>query len=222
MFGLGPDELSGRIVDCAGGPASFNAEATREGHRVVSCDPIYRFSAQEIRARIEATRETLVANAAAKRGEFVWDEIGSPQRLGDVRMAAMRRFLGDFERGVGEGRYRTDALPHLGFSEGELDLALCSHFLFTYSEQFSGDFHVAAIKEMCRVATEARIFPLMESYGRRSPHVEPVVQRLEAGGYHADVRGVPYEFQRGGNEMLVVARPAPDWRLEKQSSPTHD
>ena len=57
---------------------------------------------------------------------------------------------------------------------------------------------------MCRVATEARIFPLMESYGEYSSHMEPVVQRLEAGGYHADVRAVPYEFQRGGNEMLVV------------------
>jgi hypothetical protein len=39
MFGLTDKDLSGRVLDCAGGPASFNAEATREGRRVVSCDP---------------------------------------------------------------------------------------------------------------------------------------------------------------------------------------
>jgi hypothetical protein len=30
------------ILDCAGGPSSFNAEMTRLGHRVVSADPLYR------------------------------------------------------------------------------------------------------------------------------------------------------------------------------------
>jgi len=47
------------------------------------------------------------------------------------------------------------SLPHLGFREGEFDIALWSHFLFTYSERLSVDFHVAAIEEMCRVAAEA-------------------------------------------------------------------
>jgi hypothetical protein len=32
----------------------------------------------------------------------------------------------------------------------------------TYTEQLSADFHVA-IEEMCRVASEARMFPLLKS-----------------------------------------------------------
>lgn len=65
MFALTPGDLLGRILDCAAGPASFNAELTSEGHEVISCDPLYSLTADEIRARIEATRGTMVANARA-------------------------------------------------------------------------------------------------------------------------------------------------------------
>ena len=98
------------------------------------------------------------------------------------------------------------SLPHLGFREGEFDIALWSHFLFTYSERLSVDFHVAAIEEMCRVAAEARVFPLLKSYGGPSPHLGLAVDILRGRGYQAEVRRVPYEFQRGGDEMLVSSR----------------
>ena len=164
MFGLTPSDLAGSILDCAGGPASFNAEAHEKGHRAVSCDPLYRFTAGEIRARIDATYETLVAKPLANRKRFVWRDIESSERLGEVRMATMRRFLDDFPQGLEDGRYRAGELPTLPFEGGVFDLALCSHFLFTYSEQLPADFHVAAIEEMCRVAGEARVFPLLENY----------------------------------------------------------
>lgn len=73
----------------------------------------------------------------------------------------MRRFLKDFPQGREEGRYCADELPTLGFANVEFDLVLCSHFMFTYSDQLSTDFRVAAIEEMCRVAGEAPIFPLL-------------------------------------------------------------
>ena len=206
MFDLTPKDLSGSILDCAGGPASFNAEGTRKGYRIVSCDPIYRFTANEISARVDAMYDRLIKNVAARRDGFVWDGFGSPQRLGEARMEAMRRFLGDFPAGLEEGRYQSDGLPHLHFADQEFDLILCSHFLFTYSEQLSPDFHVSAIEEMCRVGREVRIFPLLKSYGGRSPHVEGVIRAFRRKGYRTEVEAVPYEFQRGGNELLSVAR----------------
>lgn len=204
MFDLTSHDLNTKILDCAAGSASFNAETAREGFEVISCDPIYRFAAGEIEARIHETFDALIANAEANRDEFVWDAISSPEHLGEVRMRAMQRFLEDFPRGLAEGRYVADGLPDLGFGDGRFDLALCSHFLFTYTRQLSLDFHVACIEEMCRVAREARIFPLLEAYGGKSPLLEPVVDTLRERGYRAEVRRVPYEFQRGGNEMLVV------------------
>ncbi|HEX2742069.1 MAG TPA: hypothetical protein VHM69_16630 [Rubrobacter sp.] len=206
MFALTPGDLSGRILDCAAGPASFNAELTSDGHDVISCDPVYSLTADEIRSRIDATRGTVVGNARAAQNEFVWRDFASPEHLGEVRMAAMQRFLADFPEGLREGRYLVQALPHLDFHGDEFDLALCSHFLFTYSDQLSTDFHVSAIQEMCRVAGEARVFPLLKSYGGPSPHLEPVVNALRKRGYEAEIREVPYEFQRGGDKMLAVRR----------------
>ena len=212
MFALTAVDLRGRILDCAAGPASFNAEATAAGHRIVSCDPLYRFSAAEIRARVEQTSETLIEHARAARDRFVWRDIQSPEHLGEVRLAAMNRFLADFPSGLAQGRYRTDALPHLRFADGEFDLALCSHFLFLYPDQLSADFHLRSIRELCRVANEARIFPLLGAYGVPSPHVDPAIHALRGLGYAAEVRRVSYEFLRGADEMLCVAGPRPSTR----------
>jgi hypothetical protein len=74
--------------------------------------------------------------------------------------------------------------------------------LFLYSEHFSEDFHVESVKELCRVAGEARIFPLLELGSKKSRHVAAVAARLTAAGYAVSVETVPYEFQRGGNQMM--------------------
>jgi hypothetical protein len=60
MFGLTETDLSGRILGCGDGPASFNAEATRRGHRVGSCDPVYDFSAKQIERRVHETYDTIM------------------------------------------------------------------------------------------------------------------------------------------------------------------
>jgi hypothetical protein len=206
MFALTPDQLSGSMLDCAAGPASFNAELTAQGHEVISCDPLYRHTAGEIRSRVEAAYDTMVANVRAARHEFVWREFASPEDLGEARMAVMHTFFADFPLGRAQGRYLDLSLPHLGFRDGEFDLGLCSHFLFTYSDRLSTDFHVAAIEEMCRVADEARVFPLLKSYGGPSPRLEPAMNALRGRGYRMEIRRVPYEFQRGGDEMLVASR----------------
>ncbi len=104
MFALTPRDLRGSILDCAAGPASFNAEATAAGHRVVSCDPLYRLSAEDIRNRLEETSGTLIAHARAARDRFVWHGFRSPEHLGEVRLAAMGRFLADFPSGLAEDR----------------------------------------------------------------------------------------------------------------------
>lgn len=119
-------------------------------------------------------------------------------------MAAMSRFLADYDRGRREGRYLTAKLPSLPFPDGAFDLALCSHMLFTYSDHLTLTFHVAAIRELCRVAREARVFPLLTLDGPPSPHLAPALDALAGAGCSATVRRVGYEFQRGGNEMLAV------------------
>ena len=48
IFELAPEDLSLRILNCGGGPASFAAEAAERGLSVVACDPIYRFRPADI------------------------------------------------------------------------------------------------------------------------------------------------------------------------------
>jgi hypothetical protein len=211
MFALTDAQLAGRILGCGDGPASFNSEATQRGIMVVSCDPIYAFSASEIEQRVRETSEIILSETRRNQADFLWTYFRSIEELGEVRLRAMHRFIDDFPRGKGEGRYREAALPRLPFADQEFDLALSSHFLFLYSAQFSLEFHVASIAEMCRVAGEARIFPLLQMGGTRSPHLDSVVETLTDRGLRVDFIEVPYEFQRGGNRMLRVVAHGRSW-----------
>jgi hypothetical protein len=205
MFTLTDDDLQSRVLGCADGPASFNAEATRRGTKVVSCDPLYRLSTSQIQDRIKVTYDEILDQTRRNAHEFVWDTIRSVDELGRVRMESMQRFLQDYEAGLAERRYIDAELPVLPFPDASFDLALCANFLFLYADHMDKPFHLAAVREMCRVAREVRIFPLLALGGRRSPHVDPVVDALRDDGYRASIEQVSYEFQKGGNQMLRVS-----------------
>lgn len=206
MFALSDGDMRRRILGCGDGPASFNAGLTARGGRVVSVDPLYRFSKEEIRQRIAETFPEVIEQTRRNRDEFTWSTIRSVEELGRLRMAAMEAFLADYPLGVAQERYRDGRLPKLPFRDREFDLAVCSHVLFLYSAQLSEDFHVESIKELCRVAREARVFPLLELGGETSRHLEAVTARLAADAYAVNVISVPYEFQRGGNQMLKIRK----------------
>jgi SAM-dependent methyltransferase len=206
MFALTDEDLRGRVLGCGDGPAAFNAEATRRGARVTSCDPIYEFSADQIRERINATAEVVIEQTRRNRDEFVWTEITSVEHLHKVRMTAMEEFLADYDAGRDEGRYVAASLPSLPFGDRAFDLAICSHFLFLYSDQLGQQFHEDALLELRRVADEVRIFPLVALGGAMSPHVASTTAKMQNLKYAVTIERVPYEFQRGGNEMMRIRK----------------
>jgi hypothetical protein len=206
MFSLSDAELTLRILGCADGPASFNAQMFKRGQRVISCDPLYQFTSQQISARIDATYQTVIEQTRKNQDKFVWTQIQSPDELGQIRMAAMNDFLADYEQGKREGRYVTAELPSLPFAQSAFDLALCSHFLFLYSDNFSLAFHQQAVEALCQAAEEVRIFPVLTYNAAPSLYVEPLIDSLRAAGYTVTLEHVDYEFQRGGNKMMKVSR----------------
>jgi hypothetical protein len=214
MFCLTDGDLAGRILGCADGPASFNAEATALDHRVVSCDPIYAFSAGEIERRGEQCYDTVISQVKKNPAGFVWGYFRDPDHLGECRLAAMRRFLADFDQGKQKGRYVAASLPTLPFVDSQFSLALVSHFLFLYSQQLDVDFHIAALAELLRVAREVRVFPLLGLDREWSPHIGPVREHLTRAGFEVHVSAVEYEFQRAedhaGNRMMRVRRRGED------------
>ncbi len=206
MFGLTPNELNLAILDCGGGPASFNAQMTTQGCKVISCDPIYQFSAEEIARRIQETYQIVIDGVKANSNNYVWHNFESPEQLGKIRMEAMNQFIDDFYLGLQQGRYVLDELPKLTFKDRQFDLALGSHLLFTYSDHLSLEFHLNSIKELCRVAKEVRIFPLLNISGEESSLLIPVLQELQQDRYEVKIQQVDYEFQKGGNKFLKVSK----------------
>ena len=207
MFSLADADLQKRILGCADGPASFNVELTETDGTVISADPLYRCSADEIRQRIEDTWQELIEQTRNSMEEFVWsDRLPDVDALARCRLATMERFLGDYDVGRKEGRYVAAELPDLPFAADSFDIAVCSHFLFLYSGQLSSQFHLDSIRSLIRVAEEVRIFPLLELGAIPSRHVESVMMSLGEDGYRVVTETVDYEFQRGGNKMMRIQR----------------
>lgn len=206
MFALSAADLESRILDCGGGPASFNAEMVRRGRRVISCDPLYAYPQDDVERRVDEVYPDMVRSMERDRERFVWDYLGSPSRVGALRLEAMQRFLDDYGVGRTEGRYVIGELPGLPFQDEAFDLVLCSHLLFLYADQLSLEFHLQSVQEMLRVAPQVRIFPLLGLQGNPSAHLDPVIGALQRLGMNVQIRVVDYEFQRGGNRCLVVSR----------------
>ncbi len=204
MFGLTATDLGAGVLDCGGGPSSFTAELSAAGVRAVSVDPIYTYSGAEIRSRFEAIVEPMLSQVRATPADWTWTYHRDPDDLLANRRAALNRFLADYEDGLRQGRYVVGELPALPFPSGAFDLAVCSHLLFLYSGLLSEEFHLRSVLELCRVAREVRLFPLLTLGGEPSPHLDAVCAGLHAAGRNTQVVQVDYEVQRGGNRMLSV------------------
>lgn len=202
MFDLSDDDLRLRILGCADGPASFNCECNERGGSVVSVDPIYSMSKKEIQERINATYNDVMSQTEKNQDRFRWDTIKSVDEVGRIRMNAMQLFLESYELDRINGRYVPASLPNLPFKDNEFNIALCSHFLFLYTENLSYDFHYEAIEEMLRVSRETRIFPLLDVNAKKSPYLKRILS--DFNNKEIVIKQVNYEFQIGGNELLVI------------------
>ena len=59
---------------------------------------------------------------------------------------------------------------------------------------------------MLRVATEVRIFPIIQLDLKHPPFLPAVVRLLEKEKYNVTIEKVDYELQKGGNEMLKIKK----------------
>ena len=202
MFDLTASELNLSILGCGDGPASFNVECNQRGGKVTSIDPLYYFSLETIEKRIGETYEEVMRQTRANQDKYIWEAIPSPDALGRIRMASMRRFLASYEDGKMQGRYIPAELPYLPFANQTFDLALSAHLLFLYTDNLTYEFHVCAIREMLRVAGEVRIFPLLDVNAQASRYLKGVLETFQE--FEPEIRTVDYEFQRGGNKMLTL------------------
>jgi hypothetical protein len=92
MFTLSDTDLNKTILGCGDGPASFNVEMTEIGHSVVSVDPIYQFSVEQIKQRVQETYEPVISQVKQNAKRYIWKNFCDAGELGHARLAAMENF----------------------------------------------------------------------------------------------------------------------------------
>jgi hypothetical protein len=205
MFNLGAEVLDKKIISIGDGPASFNTEMHAMGRQVISIDPLYQFSADEIRKRIDATCVEVIDQMRANADKFVWNEIRNVDELRDIRMTAMNYFLRDFDMGRSQQRYINHAMPDkMPFADNAFELGLSSHFLLLY-DSLGLEFHLEAIAEIMRVCGELRIFPILNLNAGKPLFFDDLLSIL-GRKFNIGIQKVDYEFQKGSNEILVIKR----------------
>lgn len=207
MFALTEVDLARRILDCPGGTASFTAEVNAAGGNAIACDPVYaQHSADELAALSVSETERGNGFVRAHLEQYRWSFFADPGEHLRSRMAAGARFAVDMRSNP--NRYVTGGLPALPFVPTSFDLVLSSHLLFSYADRLDLPFHRAAIRELMQVSRdELRIFPLV-AMGSAVPYplLDELLDQLAEHDVTARVVAVDYEFQAGGNQMLVCRR----------------
>ena len=206
MFALTDTDLSRRILDCPGGASSATAEINVAGGDATAVDPVYRRGLTAAELGTLAQAETDRGNAYVRKHpeQYRWaffDNAGHHHRS---RSRAGRLFARDFHDHP--DRYVPGELPRLPFPDATFDLVLSSHLLFSYADRLTPVFHHHAVVELVRLArNEVRIFPLV-AMGSILYQLDDLLGTLRATGIDSRIVPVDYEFQAGGNEMLVCRR----------------
>jgi hypothetical protein len=204
MFALTEADLRGSVVDCPGGGASFTATACARGADAVAVDPVYAVPPEQLIARLDAELERGHAWARERADAYVWAFYGDFAGHAHLRERSARLFTADLR--AHPERYVPASLPALPFADASVDLMLSSHLLFTYADRLDAAFHLAALRELARIARrQVRVYPLVDQAGQAPEDlVGTLLADLTADGLRAKVVEVDYEFQRGARHMLVV------------------
>lgn len=207
MFALTDTDLGRRVLDCPAGTAGFAAEVNAAGGDVTACDRVYAAQPPGELAR-RSLAETDRGNRFVREHPelYRWTFFADPDAHHRSRGGAGARFAEDIRRHP--HRYIAGCLPHLPFADEAFELVLSSHLLFSYADRLSFSFHREVIIELVRVSSaEVRVFPLV---GMGDVGVYPHLGRLRAElgdrGVHTEIVDVDYEFQAGGDQMLVCRR----------------
>jgi SAM-dependent methyltransferase len=209
FFDLGPGRLPGRVLDCGSGASSFVAGACARGVHAVGADPVYVHTEQTLAKATTAGASDARQLIAAHQNRFSYTWYGSAQRRDELRATAAQMF--SEHRNRHPERYVAASLPALPFADQAFALALCSHLLFTWADRLDERWHLDSLVELCRVAAEARVFPLvLQGSGEPVPFLPRLRRRLQADfGITSKTTAVDYEFQIGADHMLTLTHEDP-------------
>lgn len=207
-FDLDMDSLKGvKTLDCPAGTSSFVAQAREMGADAVGLDMEYGPDIEELKERWGQDVENIFDELERVPHLFNWDFYRSPGAVLEYRERALKLFMEDYPKGIREGRYLQGALPRLPFKNGEFELVLSGHFLFTYCDRFDYQFHYNSIIEMLRVSSNTlKIYPLCGLDTQPVAFIEELVSDISKAGHRCELRKVPFRFQQNSDTMLQILK----------------
>ena len=204
MFDLSQQDLALPLLEIGFGPSSFNTELTAKGYQVVSLHELFKLPIDEISALVEAGFNQLNENVSKEPNQLVWKNFSSSTEFITSRQRAKTLFLNDLAQGLMARRYQNATITRLPFPDHTFDKVLCANITFSTKNLLTIDEQITAIIELCRVAHEVRIFPLLGENNNTSPLIGPILAKLHCAGYGVEIKQVNYELQKGGNAMMRV------------------
>jgi hypothetical protein len=205
MFELDPACLTNQTLDCSGGLYSFQANAASLSQLVTSLDPLYAKDEASIVEVIEQQKR-LWQDHLDHSSHNPNDYAIAKQKCERFTIAS-QLFLDDYAQGKSQGRYRPwSANQKLPFADHSFSLALCSHWLF--KQPFSLIEMIDCIDELCRVADEVRIFPLVNAKSQTHHFLGHVMANFQARHYKISCVAVDFKSDETGGAMLCITSPA--------------
>lgn len=201
MFALSDQDLTRSILEYPAGISSFNAEMKMlKASQVISGDRHYNLEPQSMVKHVEQLVQQLAEQLHHYQDRLIDAKPNAVQEIVSRWTEDAQLFLNDYVSGHRDTRYQYMNLPKLPFADFEIELALCPDILFR-SGNASPD---KDIMELCRVAEEVRIFPLLDEYGEISKAIGPSILNLQNKNYGVEICEVPYQLLKGSNAMLRV------------------
>lgn len=202
MYDLSKEDLKKSMFDFPAGISSFNAEATEKKLNVVSADPLYHLPPDKMFVRANQLLAANVAHLKETRERLKNTSDAALRQVIELWQHTEQLFLKDYARGCAEKRYIAANLPVLPFETHQFELALCTDLMFYHA--LSHEDIIAMFYALSRVASEVRIYPLLDHHGKITEELGPFMLWLQQNNFGVEVREVPYTIQKGGNAMLRV------------------
>lgn len=204
MFALSDVDLKKKILNCMAAPSSFPAIARQKKYNVLTCSDVYGADHKTLQMRAQKEVERAIEFIKTNPKRYSGQVIETPDKYQEFLEENLHQFLSDYEKAKSLGLYSSEALPEVPFADHEFDLAICPHFVFGAGMNYSFDFQLNSILEMCRVAKEVRVFPLLDSDGEEPEQLSLLLQSLADKGFSTRVETVKYRLEAKGDTMLKV------------------
>lgn len=202
MYDMIEADFSKSILDFSAGISSFNSDATKKDWHVVSADLSYALPEAKMREHAQALLQQTILALKANPNRLRNPTPDTMEKVIQLWTETESHFLEDYVLGKTQSRYQAISSLKLPYQTHQFQLALCTNFLF--HQPISREQASLILKELCRVAEEVRIFPLLDNHGKMTDELGPLMLSFHQKNYGVEVRQVDYHTLKGGNAMLRV------------------